>query len=94
MSIYPQKLFNNKIIVKELPRKDQEINGIIIDSAVNAELLEGEVMATCETLKDLNGDIAVNVGDTVLFPKGVGVPQLFGSTPCLWIAAHEIWAIV
>lgn len=94
MSVYPQKLFNNKIIVKELPRKEEEINGIVIAASTNAELLEGEVMATCETLKDLNGDIAVNVGDIVLFPKGVGVPQIFGSTSCLWIAAHEIWAIV
>ena len=94
MNKLPQQLFNNKLIVKPLPKQDETINGIVIAASVNAKLLEGEVLATCETLKDSNGDVVIKVGEVVLYPEGVGVGQIFNNQECLWIAAHEIWAVV
>lgn len=82
-----------KLIVHPLPKKDEELaSGIIVSSAANAELLEGEVVAVSQQIANL-----YSVGDVVLYNARKGVGQIFNGKAYLWLDSEthreEIWGI-
>jgi len=87
MQKLPTEVLNLRLIVEPLPRKEQEINGIIIAASANADLSEGLVVA-CDSATN------VKVGETVLYPSGSGVGQVFNNKSCLWIHVNDVWAVV
>ena len=89
----------NKIIVHPLPKKEQQLaSGIVVATSVNAELLEGEVVAVSpQVAKDSEGNNLYKIGDIVLYNARKGVGQFFNGQAYLWLDTQphleEIWGI-
>ena len=85
----------NKIIVYPLPKKEEELaSGIVVATSVNAELLEGEIVAV---FPQIQSDL-YKVGDVVLYNARKGVGQFMNGKPYLWLDTQthleEVWGIV
>jgi len=89
----------NKIIVHPLPKKEEQLaSGILVAASVNAELLEGEIVAVSpQVANDWDGSSLYKVGDIVLYNARKGVGQILNGQPYLWLDTQphleEIWGI-
>lgn len=61
----------NQVLVRPLPKQEKTSGGLIIPSAVNKELEEGEVIAFAEAV------INIQVGNKILYSSRAGTPLLF-----------------
>ncbi len=94
MKVTDIKPQGTKLIVKPIPKKEEDLgSGIIAPETANADLQSGEVIAVGV---ELIGKI--NIGDTVLHPSKKGVSQNIEQTFYLWLDAEpskeEIWAVI
>lgn len=89
----PVKPIGTKIIVSQIPKKEEKLaSGIVISASANAELLEGEVVEVSEDVASL-----FCIGDVVLYAARKGVGQIFDGKPYLWLNTNpvleEVWGI-
>lgn len=90
----PVQPVGHKIIVYPLPKKEEELaSGIVVATTVNAELLEGEIVAVSPQI-DAN---LYRVGDVVLYNARKGVGQFMNGKPYLWLDTQthleEVWGV-
>jgi len=89
MRLVPTRLFNGRLIVEPLKKKEETINGVIVAESVNAELSEGVVVAVADNIKDV-----LSVGENVLYPTASGSGQWFNNKACIWLTIADVWGVV
>jgi len=94
------KPVNDKIVVKPIKRKQDEIteSGIILpDSQGQSKLVEGDVMAASKGMYSITGEfipMVVHVGDRILYTNGVGQEYNLDGEEVLVMSQNEILSIL
>ncbi|MBO7267428.1 MAG: co-chaperone GroES [Bacteroidaceae bacterium] len=82
----------DRVLVVPAPAEERTIGGIIIPDTAKEKPLKGEVVAVGNGTKD--EDMAVKVGDTVLYGKYAGTELELDGTKYLIMRQSDILAIV
>ncbi len=74
------KPLSDRVLIKEIQKEEKTESGIIIpDTAEKEGPFQGEVVATGEGRRGVNGELipmSVKKGDKILFKKGYGVDEV------------------
>ncbi len=94
MKVTDVKPQGTKLIVKPIPKKEEDLgSGIIAPETSNADLQSAEVVSVGRELEGV-----IKIGDTVLYPSKKGVSQNIEQVFYLWLDAEpskeEIWAVI
>lgn len=86
----------NRIIIKEIPRKEVSKGGIIIPDVVQKEvLIHGEVLAVGDNVdKNEYGSTIIQKGDTVLYSGTAGADVNHDEKDCVIVYETDVWAIL
>lgn len=92
MAIIP---IGNRLLVKPIPKEDEEIGNIIMPGTANANLLRGEVvkLSVDESMQDKDGNPFFKIGDVVLFQNNSGFKEREGKDFLLWLQIGEVWGL-
>ena len=82
----------DRVLVVPAPAEEKTIGGIIIPDTAKEKPLKGEVVAVGNGTKD--EDMAVKVGDTVLYGKYAGTELELDGSKYLIMRQSDILAIV
>jgi chaperonin GroES len=90
-------VLDDRVVVKKKEVINTNSFGIVIPEDKSIKTSEGEVIAVGEGKQLDNGivrEMTVKVGDTVIFPKGVGVEVKIEDIECIVLREPEIFGIL
>ena len=93
----PLKPLNDRVLIKRLEGEQMSKGGIIIPDSAKEKPAEGEVIAVGTGIKDADGkaiELAVKLGDRVLFGKYSGTEVKVDGEDLLILSENDILAVI
>lgn len=91
------QIVNDRVLIKKKDETKTTSFGIVLASDSSEKTLTGEVIGIGEGKPLENGDfrkMIVQVGDTVMIPKGIGIEVKIDDNDCIVVREDEILLIM